>query len=1119
MDDLGNLIAGLVKIFVFIIQVAVNIVAEIVTSFLALLCFVSIWKIPALIKCYQSFSCEMDGIWQHRLEVVQCFLTLLLDIMCLPALFFSLLFVWRLGFFCKIWSGEDGQWRVRAWTQFFYGLLDCACVPPLVICIASVTRFYFACKGCENEGTSDEDWAYKWRLEVWLQFFLLGLDLLCLPALFLCVCSVTRFYFLCKGCEVRSGDHARDWSYNWRVESWRQAGFLLLDVLCFPALLLCICSVARFYFLCKGCDAKSEDYDWSYDWRSEAWRQTGFLLLDVLCFPALLLCICSVARFYFLCKGCDAKSKDYDWSYDWRSEAWRQTGFLLLDVLCIPALFLCCLFLWRLGFLFAMSEYDSSSSFDWKFNWRLASFHQLLLAFLDIVYFPFFVLAHVFFWRAPFLYGSKTPGHKAASSKAGDVVSDSDWAWNWRFDAFNQFCFAFFDIICLLPLLFSVLTWRNAFFFGGYRAREVLLKANDDKVAAQAAVMDAKPEPTKNPDWQVNWRLESGLQLFFLMMDILCVPLLVAMIIGPWRIPFFLAGSRSRPNDENGETKSKDHDWAFLYRSELVRQLFFFALDLFFIFPVIICIVSIWRIQFVKEMYEQELKDMASSQDKSDFPGQIRLRCLQQVVYLFLDLFTIPCVVLLLVSFWRWGYVWRGLLSASSSNRSGDNGQSSRWPYDWYGDKRTFLLYQIRCLTFDLLCAPLVIPLVVFPWRFFTFWSSLSNSKVVDDCLETFFPADVITDHPSCWRFKAIKNFVFCIKDILSFPFFLFSVMSWRNPLFFRCFRHEVRYILQQMNAKPSDDSAPSSDQVTDLEISMDGVAANGESSHEPNSIPSMNVNREIVPNTARFLMSSPQQDDSIPPVQAEESAASPVPAVADPSHVSAPVPPTQTASAASSLSPATPVDTLPWFDPVTMDWHVGWRELSCCQTFYLLLDFLSVPFLVFYVASVYRVCIFPLPVFQLISSTDANVSVLKLGYSHLEDWDIPIRSLLLNHTLCIVCDVLCFPFFVIAKISWRGHTLANPSAIVRPAEIPIADAMVPTDYIKFESSSNQLSVIQEAPAASAHSNSEIQLNHQGHSVNDHPSLTTCLRDLFLHQVRAYACDLLFNFAHHSAVG
>jgi len=391
----------------------------------------------------------------------------------------------------------------------------------------------------------------------------------------------------------------------------------------------------------------------------------------------------------------------------------------------------------------------------------------------------------LFFWRAPFLYGSRTPRDKAALAKAGDVVSDNDWAWNWRFDSFKQFVFACFDIICLLPLALSVLTWRNSFFFGGYRAREALAKQHDDKVAAQAAAMDAKPEPKRNPDWQVNWRLESVLQLIYFMMDLFCVPLLVAMIIGPWRIPFFLAGSRCRPNDEHGETKSMDHDWAFSYRSELLRQFFFFALDLFFIFPVIICIISIWRIQFVREMYERELKDMESSQDKSDFPGQIRLRCLQQIVYLFLDLFTIPCVVLLLVSFWRWGYIWRGLLATSSSDESGDNGRSSRWPYDWYGDKRTFLLYQVRCLAFDILCAPLVMFLVVLPWRFYTFWSSLSYAKVVDDCLEKLFPADLITDHPSCWRFKAIKNFLFFDQRHRFYSFFSFQRRLLEEPCIF----------------------------------------------------------------------------------------------------------------------------------------------------------------------------------------------------------------------------------------------------------------------------------------------------------------------------------------------
>jgi hypothetical protein len=147
---------------------------------------------------------------------------------------------------------------------------------------------------------------------------------------------------------------------------------------------------------------------------------------------------------------------------------------------------------------------------------------------------------------------------------------------------------------------------------------------------------------------------------------------------------------------------------------------------------------------------------------------------------------------------------------------------------------------------------------------------------------------------------------------------------------------------------------------------------------------------------------------------------------------------------------------------------------------------------------------------------------MLTEGTASIEDWDIPLRHLLINHTLCIIWDVLCFPFFVIAKLSWRGHTLAKRSAINRPAaqaEIPIAAVIGRVDYVEFVPNSNQLPVVQEANVASAHDNSEIQPNHQMHSVDDHPSLITCFRDLFLHQVRVHSRDLLFNFAHHPADG
>jgi hypothetical protein len=136
MDDIGALLAGLVKIFVFIIKVAVNVVAEILTTFLALFCVASLWKCPALFKCYESLSCDSDNIWEHRIKVIECFFSLLLDIACLPALFFSALFVWRWHFLVNIWSEDDGKWRFFAWEQLFWGLLDFLCVPALVLCMA-----------------------------------------------------------------------------------------------------------------------------------------------------------------------------------------------------------------------------------------------------------------------------------------------------------------------------------------------------------------------------------------------------------------------------------------------------------------------------------------------------------------------------------------------------------------------------------------------------------------------------------------------------------------------------------------------------------------------------------------------------------------------------------------------------------------------------------------------------------------------------------------------------------------------------------------------------------------------------------------------------------------------
>ena len=57
------------------------------------------------------------------------------------------------------------------------------------------------------------------------------------------------------------------------------------------------------------------------------------------------------------------------------------------------------------------------------------------------------------------------------------------------------------------------------------------------------------------------------------------------------------------------------------------------------------------------------------------------------------------------------------------------------------------------------------------------FWVGLQSRDVLDTVCAGLLPADVITDHPSGWRFKALKCFVFMMKDILAAPFLLFSVV------------------------------------------------------------------------------------------------------------------------------------------------------------------------------------------------------------------------------------------------------------------------------------------------------------------------------------------------------
>jgi hypothetical protein len=1144
MEDLGDLIVGLVKVFVFIIKIVVNIVAEIFTTFLALFCLPFLWKWPMLFKCYEGCSFDLDEIWSHRIKVVQCFFDLLVDILCLPAVFFSIMCLWRCSFVSQLWSGDVGEWRVRAWQQFSLGVLDFVCMPALVL---SSPRICFLINGCEKRDSEAHDWDSNWRFEVWRQAGLLLLDLLCLPAILLtfprwyflikastncdanydwsftwrmeswrqgflllldlsclpvlALCP-TRWYFLYKACKNNKDDKVWDWSFNWRSEAWRQAGLLLLDLLCLPAILL---TFPRWYFLIKASTNCDANYDWSFTWRMESWRQGFLLLLDLSCLPVLALC---PTRWYFLYKACKNNKDDkvWDWSFNWRSEAWRQAGLLLLDLICLPALVLCLASVWRWQFLFASPNYERYSDCDWNFNWRFGTLEQFLLASLDVIYFPFFIMNICLSWRWKFLLVARQLSIKRSKNLcAATGKSNKDWLWRWRSDCLHQVGYAFLDALCALPLLISVLSWRRSFFFGGYRAREALERQNDAAAAAAttvaAAANDVKHVVKETLDWPVDWRSECWYQLRLLIQDAACFPFFLCIVFGPWRIPFFLAGSRSRPNVEHNKTNSADHDWPFCYRSELCHQAGYFILDLFSITPVLFCIVS-WRYRFVKEMYQQELKEMASSANKSDFPGNFRLRCLQQVGYLFLDICMIPFVLLLVLSIWRWGYIQRGLQSGNESNSSsGSTGSSGccngAWPYDWTENSRSFLLYQVRCMCLDLLCAPFVACLVLCPWRIYTFGSSLRNPNVVD------FKFDSVTDHPSCWRYKALANILLMLLDIISFPFLILSICSWRNVFFFRSYRCDVLKRITA-GAKSEQIQVPSPAPRPDGEVSMGDLVLHA------NSFPSSPVSQQIAPNTANLISASlsEPQDPSI--LQQEQN----IPAFNhDLTHnlpVSVPEAPTiRSATAAVQISAlsgldssASKHDSLPWFDPDSMDWNVSWRRLSVYQTNLLFGDFLTLPFLALYLVSAYRMCLFPLPLSELFAYD-------PISFAGCEDWNPPVRCLLMNHGLCILFDVLCFPFFVVAKSSWRGHTILKSGSSVEPEySIPISDAQA-VPYNAFQNIASPISVTQPSQIAPSQFHSHEEPISLPQSENkDKPETTssviTSFRHLFLNQVNTH---------------
>ena len=86
-------------------------------------------------------------------------------------------------------------------------------------------------------------------------------------------------------------------------------------------------------------------------------------------------------------------------------------------------------------------------------------------------------------------------------------------------------------------------------------------------------------------------------------------------------------------------------------------------------------------------------------------------------------------------------------------------------------------------------------------------------------------------------------------------------------------------------------------------------------------------------------------------------------------------------------------------------------------QTALLFLDLLTLPFLVFYLASVYRVCMFPLPISQFL--------VHEPPFPHKsafeEDWDAPVRLILVKSFVSMMKDILAAPFLLFSVATWRN--------------------------------------------------------------------------------------------------
>ena len=294
----------------------------------------------------------------------------------------------------------------------------------------------------------------EWRTIGLLHFLIFISDLPAMIGGLVLLLTVYRMFPLCeelkeKDCHWDTSKQVGDIYYSgWKPRKiiLKHFALLIVDIMCIPAGLICLCSWRCVIFIKALQEAKDP-----LERRKACFVQFLNIFLDIPCLILYLICCCTW-RLPLIINGLMKYHRDERNNWKWdniRYFSFYHFGLLLLDIPCLVSSVLL-MFTWRAPFFIRKVKKINLFQETGETKARKLAIVQFLLLFVDIPCIIFFLLVTLTFWRLPFFIQDC----KAAIKK-------KNRQWIIRKATITQVGLLFVDLGCFILSLIILLTlWR-----------------------------------------------------------------------------------------------------------------------------------------------------------------------------------------------------------------------------------------------------------------------------------------------------------------------------------------------------------------------------------------------------------------------------------------------------------------------------------------------------------------------------------------------------------------------------------------------------------------------------------------------------------------------------------